>query len=421
MSTSIEPIGSIPSSSPMVPPMTASNQSGSLRVVSKDADEADARAEAPVNEKTAAVTASGADAKAGDGAPKKKKSRFVLPILVLGLIGAGGWYGYNWWTDGRFLVSTDDAYISGDIAVISPKVSGYVEKVNVVENQTVKAGDPLVTLDQGDYRIALEQAEANVESANLAVSRMDAQIAVGEASLKQSQAQLGALQAALRGAEITQKRQAELAAKSVGTTADLDNAQIALEQAQANLAAGDAAVTSAKANIDLLRAQRTEAVNTVRLQELAVEQAKRDLDFTVLKAPYDGTIGNLSVQTGDLVSSGKRLASLVPLDALYIDANFKETQLGHILPGAKVRVHVDAFDEDTIEGTVESIAPASGAVFSLLPPENATGNFTKVVQRVPVRIALPKDVLNERRLRAGLSVVADVDTRTGPSATAAAK
>jgi membrane fusion protein, multidrug efflux system len=408
----------------MVLPMNASTNSGSLRVVSTDAEgaeKAELRQEAPVGEKATTAKPAGQDGSAGADAPKKKRRSPVLPILAVALIGAGGWYGYNWWTDGRFLVSTDDAYISGDIAVISPKVSGYVEKVNVVENQTVKAGDLLVTLDQGDYRIALEQAEANVESANLAVSRMDAQIAVGEASLKQSQAQLGALQAALRGAEITQKRQTELAAKSVGTTADLDNAQIALEQAQANLAAGDAAVTSASANIDLLRAQRTEAVNTVRLQELAVQQARRDLDFTVLKAPYDGTIGNLSVQTGDLVSSGKRLASLVPLDALYIDANYKETQLGHIVPGAKVRVHVDAFDEDTIEGTVESIAPASGAVFSLLPPENATGNFTKVVQRVPVRIAIPQDVLNERRLRAGLSVVAEVDTRTGPSATAAAK
>lgn len=408
----------------MVLPMNASTNSGSLRVVSTDAEgaeKAELRQEAPVGEKTATAKPAGPDGSPGADAPKKKRRSLVLPILAVALVGAGGWYGYNWWTDGRFLVSTDDAYISGDIAVISPKVSGYVEKVNVVENQTVKAGDPLVTLDQGDYRIALEQAQANVESANLAVSRMDAQIAVGEASLKQSQAQLGALQAVLRGAEITLKRQTELAAKSVGTTADLDNAQIALEQAQANLAAGDAAVTSASANIDLLRAQRTEAVNTVRVQELAVEQAKRDLDFTVLKAPYDGTIGNLSVQTGDLVSSGKRLASLVPLDALYIDANYKETQLGHILPGAKVRVHVDAFDDDTIEGTVESIAPASGAVFSLLPPENATGNFTKVVQRVPVRIAIPQDVLNERRLRAGMSVVADVDMRTGPSATAAAK
>lgn len=376
---------------------------------------AQARADGPVAEKPAATAQADGAPKASTEPPQKKKRSPVLPILVLALLGAAGWYGYHWWTDGRFMISTDDAYVEGDIAVISPKVSGYVEKVNVVENQTVKAGDPLVTLDQGDYLLALDKAKANVESAKLAVSRIDAQIIGGEASLKQAQAQLGALQAVLRGAEITQKRTAELAAKSVGTTADLDNAQVALDQAKANLAAGEAAVTSAQANIDLLKAQRAEGVNTVRLQELAVDQADRDLSFTILKAPYDGTIGNLSVQTGDLVSSGKRLASLVPLNELYIEANFKETQIGHIVPGSKVRIHVDAFDEHSVEGTVQSIAPASGSVFSLLPPENATGNFTKVVQRVPVRIAIPKEELQRGRLRAGLSVVADVDTRTAPN------
>ncbi|WP_165217625.1 HlyD family secretion protein [Affinirhizobium pseudoryzae] len=405
--------------------MTTSPNQGSLRVVAADSaaeEPSRARTDAPVSEKPAAAPQGAADVKSSEP-PKKKKRSPVLPVLILALLAGGGWYGYHWWTDGRFLISTDDAYVEGDIAVISPKVSGYVDKVNVVENQTVKAGDPLVTLDNGDYVLALDRAKANVESAKLAVSRIDAQISGGEASLKQAQAQLGALQAASRGAEITQKRAAELAAKSVGTTAELDNAQVALEQAKANVAAGEASVTSAQANIDLLKAQRAEAVSTVRLQELAVDQAERDLSFTVLKAPYDGTIGNLSVQTGDLVSSGKRLASLVPMSELYVEANFKETQIGHIVPGSKVRIHVDAFDDQSVEGTVQSIAPASGSVFSLLPPENATGNFTKVVQRVPVRIAIPKEELERGHLRAGLSVVADVDTRTAPNGrdTAAAR
>ncbi|TRL39005.1 HlyD family secretion protein [Rhizobium straminoryzae] len=404
--------------------MTSPSNTGSLRLVQAEdassdqaanAERVEARTETPVAEKPSSPQAAGIDAKGGGSQPTKKKRNPVLPVILIGVIAAGGWYGYNWWTDGRFLVSTDDAYVTGDISVISPKVSGYVEKVNVVENQAVKAGDPLVTLDQGDYQIALDQAKANLESARLAVTRIGTQIAGGEASLAQSQAQLGALQATVRGAEITQRRQTELAAKNVGTTAELDNAQIALEQAQANLKAGQAAVVSAQANIDLLKAQRNEAINTVRLQELAVQQAQRDLDFTILKAPYDGTIGNLSVHTGDLVSNGKRLASLVPVSQLYIEANFKETQIGHIAPGSKVRIHVDAFDDQTVIGTVQSIAPASGAVFSLLPPENATGNFTKVVQRVPVRIAIPKEELEKGHLRAGLSVVADVDTRTAPS------
>jgi membrane fusion protein, multidrug efflux system len=340
-------------------------------------------------------------------APKQKKRSKLLPVIAVALLAGAGWYGYNWWVDGRFMVSTDDAYIEGDIAVIAPKVSGYVAKVNVVENQEVKAGDPLVTLDDGDYRIALDQAEA--------------QIRTEELSLEQAVAQKGALDAALRGAEITQKRASELQAKDVGTVAASDNAQVALDQAKANVVAGDAAISSAKANVELLRAQREEAESTIRSLQLSRDKAARDLSFTVLKAPYDGVIGNLAVQNGDLVSVGKRLASLVPMNELYIDANFKETQLARVVPGSKVRVHVDAFDDATIEGTVQSISPGSGSVFSMLPPENATGNFTKVIQRVPVRIVFSKEDLAKHNLRAGLSVVVDVDTRTAPETTKTAQ
>ena len=150
----------------------------------------------------------------------------------------------------------------------------------------------------------------------------------------------------------------------------------------------------------------------LKSQQLALDKANRDLSFTVLKAPYDGVVGNLAVQQGNLVSAGARLAALVPVEGLYIDANFKETQLGKLVPGEKVLIHVDALGDKPIEGTIESLAPASGSVFSLLPAENATGNFTKVVQRIPVRISLPKDVLESGRLRAGLSVTVDADTRT---------
>ena len=158
----------------------------------------------------------------------------------------------------------------------------------------------------------------------------------------------------------------------------------------------------------------------MKVQDQVVAKAQRDLDFTVLKAPYDGVIGNLSVQSGDLVSAGKRLAALVPTTELYIEANFKETQIAHLVPGSKVSIHVDAYGDDALEGTVTSIAPASGAIFSMLPAENATGNFTKVVQRVPVRIALPKEALAGGHLRAGLSVIVDVDTRTAPEGQALA-
>lgn len=377
----------------------------------------------PVDRKEAApatATDTGVPTPSISDTPKAKKRSPVLPVILAALLGGAAWYGYGWWTEGRFMVSTEDAYIEGDIAIISPKVSGYVEKVNVTSDQIVHAGDPLVTLDGGDYQIAYEQALANKESAELSVKRIDAQIIGGEASVAQSEAQLGALEAAVRGAEITANRASDLASKSVGTTADLDSAKVSLDQARANLVAGQAAVSSAKANLALLKAQREEALSTVRLQQLAIDKAKRDLDFTVLKAPYDGVIGNLAVQAGDLVSAGKRLAALVPTSELYIEANFKETQIADLVPGSKVSIHVDAYGDQPLEGTVTSIAPASGAIFSMLPAENATGNFTKVVQRVPVRIALPEDALAGGHLRAGLSVIVDVDTRTAPEGRALA-
>lgn len=404
--------------------MSATHRSTALRSTSsplernEDASETQLEPGTPSAEAQPAAAAQTATVSEA-GQPKKRRSP-VLPVVLAVLLAGAGWYGYEWWTNGRFMVSTEDAYIEGDIAIISPKISGYVEKVNVDSNQIVHAGDPLVTLDGGDYRIAYDQAVASKQSAELAVKRIDAQITGGEASVAQAKAQLGALQASVRGAEITAKRATDLAAKSVGTTADLDNAKVALDQANANLVAGEAAVASAEANLSLLKAQREEALSTVRLQDLAIQKAQRDLDFTVLKAPYDGVVGNLAVQAGDLVSAGKRLAALVPTSELYIEANFKETQIAHLVPGSKVSIHVDAYGEEPLEGTVTSIAPASGAIFSMLPAENATGNFTKVVQRVPVRIALPKDALAGGHLRAGLSVIVDVDTRTAPDAQAVA-
>ena len=399
--------------------MTASQNSGALRAVSTDevsapqaSPQGEAQKAAPTGEAPAAPAAAQA---AAAPAPVKKKRSPILPIIAIAALAGAAWYGYDWWTTGRFMVSTDDAYIEGDIATISPKVTAFVSKVNVVANQKVKAGDVLVTLDNGDYQNALDQANAAVDTEKLSVSRIDVQVEGAQASLAQAQASKVALQAAVRGAEITQKRQAELSTKSVGTAADLDAANVALDQAKANLVGGDAAIKTAQANVDILVAQRKEAEGSVRTLELQRDKAARDLSFTVLKAPYDGVVGNRSVQEGDLVSPGQKLMALVPTQSLYIDANFKETQIQHLVPGSKVKVHIDAYSDDAVTGTVESLAPASGSVFSLLPPENATGNFTKIIQRVPVRIALPKEALDSGRMRAGLSVVVDVDTRTAPS------
>ncbi|MER8592614.1 HlyD family secretion protein [Mesorhizobium sp. M1182] len=352
-------------------------------------------------------------------APAKKKRSMrsmLLPIIGLALLGAGAWYGYDYWTDGRFMITTDDAYVQADTAFISPKISGYVDQVKVTENQQVKAGDPLLIVDDGDYKIAVAQAEAQIATLSKTLDRIDAQTEAARASLKQAQAQKTADQAAADNAKRAQVRAAQLLKTRVGTQAQLDDAQTAVEQANAALAGADAQIAAAQANIGVLQAQRAESASTLGSLQLAHDKAVRDLSFTVLRAPYDGVVGNRSVEQGDLISPGQKLAVVVPMDKLYIVANFKETQLARLVPGEKVRVSVDAIDGQDIEGTVSSLAPASGAVFSLLPPENATGNFTKVVQRVPVRIDVPADVLKTGKLRAGLSVVVAVDSRTAPSA-----
>ncbi len=398
--------------------MSGSQRTSAVRSVNPAA-EPSADHETVVMEASPAATTKAAAAPA-DPAKAKKRSGLVLPVLLAALAAGAAWYGYGWWTEGRFMVSTEDAYIEGDIAIISPKVSGYVKSVDVTSNQRVKAGDPLVTLDDGDYRIAAEQAKAQIVVQKLTLERIDAQMKGGEAALAQAIAQKQSSQATLGLAELSLKRVSGLQEQKVVSTADLDNAKTQLEQAKASLAAADANIAAAEANISVLKAQRAEAEAGMRSIELALEKAERDLGFTVLKAPYDGIVGNLSVQTGDLVSAGKRLAALVPVQQLYIEANFKETQIAELVPGSKVSIHVDAYGDQPIEGTVTSIAPASGAVFSMLPAENATGNFTKVVQRVPVRIEIPQDVLDSGHLRAGLSVVVDVDTRTAPEGAALA-
>jgi membrane fusion protein (multidrug efflux system) len=358
-----------------------------------------------------------------DPETKKKKRSFrslLLPVIAAALAGAAAWYGYDYWTEGRFMISTDDAYVQADMAFISPKISGYVAAVKVSENQHVKAGDPLFVVDDGDYRIAVAQADAQIATLGKTLDRIDAQVGAAKAALSQARAQKSAAQASADNAARTVDRTAQLLKTHVATEAQLDDAQTAVEQANAALTGADAQIAAAEANIGVLEAQRAEAASSLDSLKLAKEKAERDLSFTVLRAPYDGVVGNRSVEQGDLIGPGQKLAVVVPTDRLYITANFKETQLARLVPGEKVKVSVDAMDGETFEGAVSSLAPASGAVFSLLPPENATGNFTKVVQRVPVRIDVPSDVLESGKLRAGLSVVVDVDSRTAPASTAVA-
>lgn len=344
--------------------------------------------------------------------PKRKGLRRAgLMLLGTAAIGTGLWFGSDWWFNGRFIVSTDDAYVGAEMATISAKLSANIASVAVVQNQQVKAGQPLVALDDGDWRIALESARAKSATAAATLSRIDSQIEAGGASLEQAQAQQVSAQAGVTRTLADFERANSLAAKSYGSQATLDAATAARDQAKAALGSAEAGVSAAKANIEVLKAQRVEAARQGDELKVAEQKAERDLTFTKVASPIDGLVANTNVQLGDLVSAGKRLMSIVPLDQVYVDANFKETQLGPLKIGDRATITVDALPGQVFEGKVSGIAGGTGSVFTLLPPDNATGNFTKIVQRVPVRISLSPEAAARHLLRPGMSVIVKIDPR----------
>lgn len=348
-----------------------------------------------------------------EAAPKPPRSRkkLVLGAILLAVLAGGGLYGADWWRVGRFMVSTDDAYVGADTSILAAKVAGHVVALDVETNQNVKAGDVIARIDDGDYRLALKAAEDKIATQQATIDRYGQQMAAARAEIDQAQAELASQQAELQRADLELTRQTQLMKDQFSSRATLETARADRDKAQAAVDAAKAKVVSAQANVAVLDAQRTEALRTLDELKTAREQAQRDLDFTLVKAPFDGVVGNRAVQVGQLVQAGTRIAALVPMAQVYVDANFKETQLGRLHPGQKVDVEVDAYPDETFHGRVVSVAPASGSVFSLLPPENATGNFTKIVQRVPVRIELDEAARDKAELRPGMSVVATVDTR----------
>jgi membrane fusion protein, multidrug efflux system len=360
-------------------------------------------------------------------APAKRSSlrRFVMPVLLLAAVGYGGKTAYDYFVEGRFLVSTDDAYVGADTAIIAAKATGHLTAVPVVDNQVVHKGDLLAAIDDGDYKNAIDAARARIGTEDATIARFARQIDAQGAIIAQAGAQVDSAAAQVRSAEADVERAAlerdrsfKLAQTNFGSqqrleqaTADRDRTIAALAAAKASEASAAASLDGAKANLNVLGAQKDEAARTRNELETALAMAERNLSFTRVVAPFDGTVGNKAAQVGNLVQAGTRLMALVPLDASYVDANFKETQLAYVKPGQKVDVAIDALDSQVVEGVVSSISPASGAQFSLLPPDNATGNFTKVVQRVAVRVTFPEEVLKQVTLRPGLSVVATVHTR----------
>jgi membrane fusion protein (multidrug efflux system) len=321
-------------------------------------------------------------------------------LAIAGLVG----YCYQWLTVGRFVVSTDDSYVAAHTTTLAAKVSGYLVSIEAEDNALVHAGDVIARVDDGDYRLAVKSARDRVVTGEAAVARFGRPIVAQEANVAQAKAQLASMQAVRKQAESEFERQQSLAAKDLISRQTLEKALANRDQALAAVTSAQAALEAAQANVDVLEAQQQEAARTLDELKTALAGAERDLSFTLVRAPIDGVVGNRAVQTGDYVRPGQRLASLVPLDDVFIDANFKET-------GQRVDISIDALPGDTVQGVIDSISPASGSVFSLLPPENATGNFRKIVQRLPVRIKLPADFANRQVLRPGMSIVVRVDTR----------
>jgi membrane fusion protein (multidrug efflux system) len=349
-----------------------------------------------------------------NGLPARGKVALKRVALYLA-IGIGGSavlaYGYHWVTVGRFIESTDDAYVGGDITVIAPKVAGFIEQVAVTDNQRVSAGDLLVKLDDRDYRAARSRAEAAAEAQRATLANLEATRRLQLATIDQARAGISAAQAEVKRTRDDEARFRDLSAHSAASVQVFQKAEADYKEALAQDQRSRAAAEAAQRQLDVIDTQKRQTEAALNEATANLELAKLNLSYTELRAPIAGVVGNRSARMGAYASVGTQLISIVPAQGLWIDANFKESQLAKMRPGLRARVTADVLPGHRFTGHVASLAPATGAQFSVLPAENATGNFTKIVQRVPVRIVLDGDAATLGRLRPGLSVSVDVDER----------
>ncbi|TMV77346.1 HlyD family secretion protein [Thioclava sp. BHET1] len=346
-------------------------------------------------------------------ASPRRQQRMKRIFLVIGVIVLVAliWWGWGWWTTGRWIESTDDAYVQSDPSVIAPKVGGYVEDVLVNHDQVVKAGDVLVRIDPSDYQVALTQAKAKEQAAEADLGRARAEKDRAVTAVAEAKARLVAAQSKADFAQDQVNRYTPLAKSGAATSEQISQLQSQRDQAVANVNVAQAGVASAQSAVGTATAAVAQAAAEGAEAAAAVHKAELDLDHTVLKAPISGKVGDRTVQKGQLVQPGTRLLTIVPLDHLYITANFKETQIELMRLGQPVTIEVDAISSVTLHGKVIGLSPGTGSAFSLLPAQNATGNFTKIVQRVPVRISIEAGPEAQKILVPGLSVTAEVDTK----------
>ncbi len=337
--------------------------------------------------------------------PSRRAALIALPLAGVVLVVS---YGTYWWNVGRWMQTTDDAYVGGNIAPLATQVSGFVTDILFKDNQFVRQGQLLIRIDPRLYQAAVERSAANLEQQKATLENLRARYTLQQSTISQAEADLAGKTAAATFASLDAKRYQALALSSSGSEQNAQRATAANDQARASVDAANATLAAAKQQLTVIRTEIAQAEAAIEAAKADLASARLNLGYTEIRSPVDGFVGNRAAQIGAYVPSGAYLVSIIPTEGLWVDANFKENQLGKMKPGQKATVVADVASNKVIEGTIASLAPATGAVFSVIPPENATGNFTKIVQRVPVRIRL--DATNGM-LRPGLSTTVTVDTR----------
>ncbi|MGO4623211.1 HlyD family secretion protein [Ensifer sp. 2YAB10] len=344
--------------------------------------------------------------------PGKRRLRGLLfASVAVAALAATADFGWGYWTTGRFQVSTDDAYVKADSTTIAPKVSGHIAEVLVADNERVKAGQILARIDDRDFKVSLERAMAEVEAAEANIANKRSALVAQQSAIDAAKATVEADKADQTFAEQDDKRYSELARQGFGTIQNAQQAASRITAARAAVTRDTAALANETKQLDVIKAEVAQAKAALDSAKATQSQARLNLSYTALSAPIDGVIGNRTLRVGQYVQAGTQLMAVVPTEAAYIVANYKETQLTDVHPGQAVTIEVDTFPGQVFEGHVDSISPASGQEFALLPPDNATGNFTKVVQRIPVKIVLDHGGARSVTLRPGMSVYPTIDIK----------
>ena len=343
----------------------------------------------------------------------RRRTVVVLTAAAITALAVAGALSY--WRYARFIISTDDAYAQADSTIIASRVSGYVSAVQVDDNQQVKAGQILARIDDRDYRATLDQARADVQAAQAEVTHLGAQLAQQDALIARARATVAASQAALDLARLNRTRAEKVAGIGFGSEQQSQEADAQARERVADLDRDRAALATTEREVDVLRAKLVQLRALSERSQAVARRAELDVGYTSITAPIDGIVAARTLRLGQYVQAGTQLLAVVPLRDVYVIANFKETQLTRTRSGQPVRLRVDTFPGVDLRGYVDNLAPATGLEFSLLPPDNATGNFTKIVQRVPVKIRLAPGQSLDGQIRPGMSVEVHIDTHLAPA------